>query len=81
MPRLQRWVLGVPCWPSRQRSKLEFGSIDGVLAEADGSTAGVVVAAGGLTAGAVVLGEVRGLIGGDLVVWIYLRVRGELSGY
>jgi hypothetical protein len=65
VPRLQPWVLGVPCWPSRQRSKLEFGSTDGVLAEADGSTDGVVVAAGGLTAGAVVLGEVRGSIAGE----------------
>jgi hypothetical protein len=65
VPRLPRSVLGAPCWPSRQRWKLEFGSTDGVLAEADGLTDGEVVAAGGSTDGAVVLGEVRGSIGGN----------------
>jgi hypothetical protein len=41
-----------------------FGSIDGVLAGADGLTDGVLVAGGGLTDGAV-LAEVRGSIGGS----------------
>jgi hypothetical protein len=63
--RLQRWVLGALCWLSRQRSKLESGSTDGGLAEADGSTDGVVDAAGGSTDGVVVLAEVRGSIGGE----------------
>jgi hypothetical protein len=65
VPRLQRWVLGVPCWPSHQRSKPEFGSTDGVPAEVDGSTGGVVVAADGSIDGVVVLAEVRGSIGGE----------------
>ena len=43
---------------------LGFGSIDGVLASADGLTDGVLVAADGSTDGAV-LAEVHGSIGGS----------------
>ena len=65
MRQLRRWDLAVPGLHSRQRLMLGFGSTDGVLAAADGSTDGVlVVAAGGSTDGVLVVAEVGGSIDG-----------------